>query len=303
MLDLIVFLKSSGANVNVSNLTDTILTFNSKNPNTNYKFYLVIEDRLTKVVDDIFDNIGRDKLLELSISDLSWAKDFNIFLDKHSNTSEWLLITHDDVEFVTDNYFESITTPLKNIYDNLGWVTSTNEHYFKNLGRGTTDTFRAGFYKDNNKWPKMFQLHRGPKNLDYPDRPVKIHGPMSAIMIIRMESMRIVGECEDWTPYTMLIDEDWSLTALKNNLINVWVPNVHHLHPLRINERAATNRWETEAHNGFLNKWGFNTGNPNITKWEQGISIGIDKLNTLWDNTLIPWSTDKNSYDWEYIDE
>ena len=126
---------------------------------------------------------------------------------------------------------------------------------------------------------------------------------MSAIMITTMQSMQKIGYCEDWTRYTMLIDEDWSLEALKNNLINVWVPNVFHLHPNRRSLRKANNRWIEDAQSGMLKKWGFNTGNPNTTGWIQGVSISLDELRSKYKGTNIPWSSYRNSFDWEFLDD
>ena len=304
--ELIVCLKCAGVNVRLDNLTDTVTSFIQKNKNVNYKFYVVAEEGIVNQAQTIFDTHARNRLLEIKTPSGSWATDFNLFIDKYSEAAEWLLVTHDDVKFLTDNYFHSIISALPENKNNIGWITSTSEHYYKNLGKMVTDTFRAGFYKDNYKWhdceyngTAMFQLHHNDfNNIDYPNAAVKIHGPMSAIMIIPMSSMKQIGHCEDWTPYTMMIDEDWSLEALKNNLYNVWVPNVYHLHPNRFEHRKALNRWVEQAHGSFLRKWGFQVG----LGGEQGCSIGLAELKKRWKHTLIPWSSYRNSYDWEYLD-
>jgi len=306
MLDLIVFLKSSGANVRADNLYDTIKSFTDKNVGLNYKFYFVVDAWVEPVLDDIIQQIGcKHRVLDVVVTDNSWAKDFNIFLDTHKDSSEWLLITHDDVVFLTDNYFKQITESVKGHESKIGWITSTSEYYYKHEGKLTTDTFRPGFHLDHHKWGKgMFQLHNGDiKNPDYPSRPVKIHGPMSAIMITTMQSMQKIGYCEDWTRYTMLIDEDWSLEALRNNLVNVWVPSVFHMHPNRRSLRKANNRWVSAAQSGMLEKWGFNTGDPNTTGWTQGVSIPLEDLRSMYKNTNIPWSSYRNSFDWEFLDD
>ena len=306
MLDLIVFIKSSGANVRPDNLHDTIRSFVDKNVGLNYKFYFVVDAWVAPSLDKIIEKVRcKDKVLDIVVTDNSWAKDFNIFLDMHKNSSKWLLISHDDVIFLTDSYFKKIIDSIKGHESKIGWITSTSEYYYKHENLLTTDTFRPGFHIDHDKWGKgMFQLHNcDMKNPDYPTRPVKIHGPMSAIMITTMESMQKIGYCEDWTRYTMLIDEDWSLEALKNNLINVWVPSVFHLHPNRRSLRKANNRWVNDAQEGMLKKWGFNTGNPNTTGWIQGVSIPLDELRNMYKNTNIPWSSYRNSFDWEFIDD
>ena len=57
MLDLIVYIKCSGANVREDNLFDTIYSFEEKNKKEDYKFYIVVdsvmERGLLKIIDDI----------------------------------------------------------------------------------------------------------------------------------------------------------------------------------------------------------------------------------------------------------
>ena len=50
MLELIVFIKSSGANARLDNLSDTLTTFINCNPGINYKFYLVVDPDLKDFV-------------------------------------------------------------------------------------------------------------------------------------------------------------------------------------------------------------------------------------------------------------
>ena len=98
----------------------------------------------------------------------------------------------------------------------------------------------------------------------------------------------------------MLIVEDWSLRALQNNLWNVWVPYVKHLHWLRPSSRKVLNRFGDECDQQFYQKWGFKTGKIH---GPQGCSINIDEFREMFKGTLIPWSSYRNSYDWEYVDD
>jgi len=302
-MKLLVFIKSSGPNVNVDNLRDTLTSFEDKNKGVDYKFYLVVDHSVSGFVKKLFsDEIGDDKLLHIEdADDKTWAEDFNLFLDRHKNSSEWLLISHDDVLYVTDDYFNKMTEHVSGIQDSIGWMTSTSEQYFRNMGRMVVDTFRPGNHIDSENWPLMFQIHMGSiDKLDYPEKPVQIHGVMSAVMLIPMKSMRKIGYCENWSPYTMLIDEDWSLRSLEINLKNVWIPEVHHLHPIRPEKRKVWNRYDKQCQDAFQNKWGFRTGKNEGT---QGCSIDLDEFRDKFKGTLIPWSSYRNSYDWEYIDE
>jgi len=299
-LDLIVFIKCSGPNIREDNITDTINSFIEKNKTCSYGFYITVDNKMKDIVHKIFE--GRDTLLKLKVSDNSWAKDFNEFFDEYKEATDWILISHDDVEYITENYFESIVNQVSG-YENIGWITSTSDYYYAIENKVVTDTFRLGFYNDVDRWGAMFQLHNMSSTpdlelLDVPEKPVKVHGIMSAVMLINVKSLEKIGHCEDWTNYTMLIDEDWSLEALKNNMWNVWVPNVHHRHPIRRHLRPTNNKWEEEAHNGFEKKWGFDIG-----KYPNGLSIPVEELREKYSETNIPWSTYRNSYDWEYIDE
>ena len=312
-LDLVVFIKCSGDNARPDNLEDTIVSFIEKNPGVNYGFYIVADPHIIPHVAPIFrKNPQSDKhLLEVKTTLNSWATDFNEFYIKYKDKAEWLLISHDDVVFKTQNYFNEIVRATEHKKEQVGWITSGSDYYYRELGTVVTDTFRAGFHKDFHNWGAMFQLHKlahckgNPSLLkqslhliDYPSRPVKIHGPMSAIMMTTMSSMEKIGMCEDWTRYTMLIDEDWSLSALKNNLWNVWVPHVFHSHPNRRHLRVSNNKWEAEAHAGLVKKWGFDTG-----AYTQGVSIPVEELREQYTGTNVPWSSYRNSYEWEYLDD
>ncbi len=303
--ELLVFIKCSGPNKRADNIKDTITSFAQKNTDCSYKFYIVCDSDMVSPIKDIFSSspyVEKDTLLELRSSEASWATDFNRFFTRHKEEAEWILISHDDVEYLTDSYFSSLVKGVEGYQDRVGWITSTSDYYYSKEYKVVTDTFRAGFYKDFGKWGAMFQLHRMERYpdlelLDIPSRTVKVHGIMSAVMLIKVSALEKVGLCEDWTLYTMLIDEDWSLEALRNNLWNVWVPNVHHTHPLRKNLRPTNNKWEKEAHAGFIKKWGFDVGS-----YTQGISIPIEDLRKKYKDTNIPWSSYRNSYDWEFLD-
>jgi hypothetical protein len=53
-MKLLVFIKSSGPNVNVDNLRDTLTSFDDKNKGVDYKFYLVVDQPLSGFVKKLF---------------------------------------------------------------------------------------------------------------------------------------------------------------------------------------------------------------------------------------------------------
>ena len=66
MLDLIVFIKSSGANVRPDNLHDTIRSFVDKNVGLNYKFYFVVDAWVAPSLDKIIEKVRcKDKVLDI----------------------------------------------------------------------------------------------------------------------------------------------------------------------------------------------------------------------------------------------
>jgi hypothetical protein len=300
-MKLIVFIKSSGPNLNLENLKDTLTSFHEKNSEVDYKFYLVIDSSIQDFVNDLFENtIGMNKLLHIEIADdKTWPEDFNVFLERHSESAEWLLIAHDDVLFISDNWFEEMIKPVLHMQDSIGWMCSTND---APTMQGRPDHgVRPGHHKDHNNWPYMWHLHNGSiDKFDYPEKAVFVHGVFSSCMLTPMKSMNKIGPCENWSLYTMLIDEDWSLRALQNNLWNVWVPYVKHLHWLRPSSRKVLNRFGDECDQQFYQKWGFKTGKIH---GPQGCSINIDEFREMFKGTLIPWSSYRNSYDWEYVDD
>ena len=86
------------------------------------------------------------------------------------------------------------------------------------------------------------------------------------------------------------------MESLRNNFINIWIPSVFYLHPLRWKERKAPDRFKSEARSGFFKKWGFNGGTANISDSE------IEDFCMQFESTNIPWSKGKLSYDWEYLE-
>lgn len=302
MLDLIIFIKAAGPNIREDNLFDTLTSLRKRVGIENYGFYLVVEQSMLNSVKraDI-----DSKILEIKFvnSDSSWAVDYNLFLDKYLDKTRWILISHDDLTVDTDNFFEKMILPIAN--KEVGWIVSTSDYYYKHEGLPIACTGRTGFFKDRNNF--VYECHKfGKKHwgdtkqnlhlIDMPDinQVVKIFGPMSDFMMVSSESMKKIGYCEDWTKYTMLVDEDWALTAQKNNLHNVWVPNVFHTHPLRKQVRPTGNKWEKEARAGFLKKWDFEHPYSEET---------IKLVRERFKDTLIPWSSYKNSYEWEYLNE
>ena len=63
MLDLIVFVKSSGANVRLDNLYDMVNSFIIKNKNLNYKFYFAVDSGIESSLSNMLKEINQENLL------------------------------------------------------------------------------------------------------------------------------------------------------------------------------------------------------------------------------------------------
>lgn len=309
MLDVLIFLKSSGAAARLDNLQDTMLSVKSKIGIENYAFYIVVDPWMLDGVSQIIKNTGlQDKIFTLISSDNSWAYDYNLFLTSVHGETDWIMTAHDDLSFRTNNFFPKIVNMVGNKRKEIGWITATIDYYYRQMGEPVPCSGRELFCLDRVNYPLTFECHRFVRELhnngrakqnlhllDMPDpnKLVRVPGVMSAVMLTTTESALNIGPCEDWTKYTILIDEDWSLESQKKNLWNLWASGIYIDHPLRANLRTVWNRWEKEAHAGFLKKWGFKA----CTYPEEDIR----DIRIQFKDTNIPWSSYRNTFDWSYL--
>ena len=315
MLDVITFIVSSGPNVFKENLIETIFSISKNIGDCEHKYYIVVDDVSTeKFIKDVFSNdklskvIKPDSLLEIVYSRNSWAKDFNSFFEKHQDSSKYLLISHDDLTINTPNFFKKSMKEIEGFEDQIGWIVYTNDRYHRDPcepDRGPRSNFAGpGFALDRDRDPYVYECHNFSEGtpltkenehlLDFPKAAVKCYGPFD-LMLISAAAMKKIGPCSDWTPYTMLIDEDWALESLKNNLVNVWIPDVFmtHPNPKQDHRRKGDLRYQEMAHEAFYTKWGFlcHRYTPEV----------IEMIKEKYKDTNIPWSIGRNTYDWEYL--
>ncbi|GAI52407.1 unnamed protein product, partial [marine sediment metagenome] len=130
----------------------------------------------------------------------------------------------------------------------------------------------------------------------FPNAPVKCHAPFNHFVLIEMDKLKRIGECENWqTHNALLVDEDWGLRALELGLHNVWVPDIEYIHyRLRGGSRSSEQiaEYSERVHKLFFEKWGFDS---------EGRVEELDFIKEKYKNTNIPWSIDRKSYDWDYI--
>jgi len=314
MLDVIVFIASVGPIVNKGSLLETIYSISKNIGECNYKFYIVIDNEgMKKFTEQIFDNeklrhvIKENSLLEVVYTKGPWATDYNDFFEAYKNTTEYILVSHDDLTINTPNFFRKTLKEIEGKEDEVSWITYTNDHYYKRTSGIMPNSIITGFHTDAGNYPLVFECHNFKEGeyltednedlLDYPDRAVKCHGIFIIPGLISVKSMEKIGPCANFGPYTMLINEDWSLESLKNNLFSIWVPDIFITHP---NPKYPRNtdfdlRFEAESHRLFYEKWGF-FAHKDYVKPEKREQI-LEKYK----DTSIPWSASRKTYEWDYL--
>jgi hypothetical protein len=310
VLDLIIFIKSDGENANPKDLTKTVNSLETNVGAPSYKYYFVLNAQQEKTILNMVKSglLDKEKILKIRKSTASWAYEYNLFFDSYKSMARYILISHDDLVLKTKDLF-NITIKLIEGVENIGWMTFTCDHYYRNLGKPWGVSARMGFAKDRKKWPYIYECHKFDRSyegksqqhlclLDMPEsgRLVKIHATYSCFNMVSTKSMEKIGPCEDWTPYTMLIDEDWGLETLKKNLWNVWIPDVYYIHPLNATN-THKNRHQKQAHSKFTKKWGFDHASDVPSRAQ------LEELKKEYENTLFCWSADYNTFDWQYLEK
>jgi hypothetical protein len=311
--DLTIFIASVGPNVFKTNLIETIYSIAKNIGDFDYKFYIVVDDPdIEAFVKQIFDNqqlrqfIKEESLLEIVYTRDSWATDYNEFFEKYKDTTRYILSSHDDIIMHTPNFFGKTLEEIGGHEEEVGWIVYTNNHYY-NLPTGPMpNSFGNGFHTDMKNFPFVYECHNFNKGLrltnenkhlmDFPERAVRCHGPWD-FMVVSAQAMKKIGPCAHFGPYTMLIDEDWALESLKNNLINIWVPSVSltHPNPKNVGRRRLELRFADEAHELFIKKWGFRAHD------DYEIAEKREEILEKYKDTNIPWSSARKSYEWDYL--
>ena len=313
MIDLTIFIASVGPNVFKTNLIETIYTLSKNVGDYDYKFYIVVDNpEIEAFAREIFnheairDVVKSDALLEVVYTKDSWATDYNEFFEKYKDSTRYILISHDDILMHTPNFFGKTLEEIEGHEDEVGWVVYTNNHYYNLPDGPMPNSFGNGFHTDMDNFPFVYECHNFQKGMrltnenkhlfDFPQRAVWCHGPWD-LMLVSSAAMEKIGPCAYFGPYTMLIDEDWALESLKNNLINIWVPSVMltHPNPKNVHRRRQELRFAEDAHTLFTEKWGFRAHDDYENPDKRAEILERFK------DTNIPWSSTRKSYEWVYL--
>ena len=245
----------------------------------------------------------------------TWAEFMNVAAKVADDTGcDWLIESHDDVEILTPNLVQKVEDAIGDKKDQIGWISFLDKDYLRGHW---APSVREGFAIDavkENAWSrkKTHQFHSLPENwwslnntrqyleslpYDIPNRPVKCHAPFSHFIMIKTETLRSkIGDCPNWSPVSLLIDEDRGLTALSRGLFNIWIPQIEYIHVRAVGTRAADQIKEfgPDVHKKFEQKWGF----PH-----KGVYSDAE-LNTIGNRfvgTNVPWSMSRCTYEWDYL--
>ena len=134
--------------------------------------------------------------------------------------------------------------------------------------------------------------------VDLPKKTVKVHAPLSHFVLIKFSVLKQIGKAIDWgTKNHLLLDEDWGLSALELNYPNIWIPDIEY-HHVRLQNAGGGTRSSPEiskenirVNKLFYEKWGFHQ----VPSFEE-----LKILREKHKDNLIPWSSYRNSYDWDY---
>jgi hypothetical protein len=306
MNDLAIYINAAGPNTILEKLVKTIDSYKStlKDTGTTYKICLHTDNYdMGREVMDLYD----EDLLDVYVSNRSFAINYEIFFDEYKKDFEYVMISHDDLIITTPDWFNHAKRSIGDKLVDTGWISFTSTGYRDFCKIPMSNSVREGFATDRERYPYCFECHhynRGDKFtddnkhlLDYPIGPVKVHAIFPHIMLISSKNMEVVGPCSDWSEYTLLIDEDWSMTALKHNLINVWVPDVFYQHPLQYPRKADGIRYQQEVHAKFAEKWEWNFNFGNYS------DEFIDYFCKKFKDTNIPISQGKPTFAYQYVHE
>lgn len=252
-MDLAIGIKIGSPLSDLQKVKTTIESIIKKIGTKEYKIIIllapIIPEHIKEYIYRAYEEHNENIIL-LPEEDLDWP----VFINKAINIAEkmdceYFIEAHDDIELLTDGFFPKTKKIVEKIQEPVGWISFTDKGYLFGF---YCPPVREGFHIDYRKekaWEKrkLFQFHNLPDdwwkkkpwhsnkkfrklNLDYPKGPVKCHAPYSDLSMIKMDVLKEIGPCDNISNYTLLVDEDWGLRALKLGLFNIWIPDICFIH-------------------------------------------------------------------------
>jgi hypothetical protein len=343
MKDIAIAIKVGSPNSKVKLVKNTFESIRQRIGKCDWKIFICLGLSIPKEVDQFVKEYVKNDTDHFEIflnDDVSWAEFINQAIDRSADY-EYFIKAHDDIELLTPDFFHKVTSTLKSINQEVGWVSFHDIGWKK--GNFSVST-RDGYYIDvleEKSWytRQIFQFHLFPANwtkaptlinygyygikritnllniaplpypkpvwkiknykADVPDAPVRCHAPFNNFVLIKRSVLDKIGKCEEWnTKNALLVDEDWGLRCLEKNIPNIWIPTIQHEHTMGKYEGGGTRSWNIITNDSkrvdelFHKKWGFNhVPTPEDLKF----------IREKYKNTLIPWSSYRRSWEWDYI--
>ena len=277
--------------------------------------------------------INKDSLLEVVNSKKTWTENYVEFFEKYKDEAKYLLISHDDIIIRHKNFISETLELLEDKEEPVGWITFTNvKHYLHPATKNPiANSVKNPFAKDRFSHPRLYECHAflaGEKvkiadetydrmmsfsvnksyaknlrwthiaKLKFPDGPVKVFGPYSHFNLISFEAAKQIGPPSNWSEYTIFMDDDWNMASLVKDLNNVWIPQIHYVHPnpryTALRKPGTDLRYLNETALKFKEKWGFSPDGE----------LSDDELKEMmvkYKNTHVSSVMNKNTYDWDYL--
>ena len=258
-----------------------------------------VDISILKMVAQLQKDVGKDKIIIDRNHCDTFAAFTNYVIVKYTEDAKWFLISHDDIELKTEYFIGKVVKEIRHLKENIGWISFTDDDY---LNGHRVPSTRPGFHSDyveaNGFMRNLFQLHNGGKlKYDFPTGPVRCHAPFSHFILIETKKLKQLGLCEDWSVVSLLIDEDWGLTAMLKGMVNIWIPNIIYNHSRPGGKTRAgpvIKKVGVKVGNTFFfKKWGFSPEWP--------IRRIVKVVEKKYCNTNIAWSIGRKSFDWDYM--
>lgn len=330
--DLAIAIRIGSPRSTLSLVHDTFESITTNIGDCNYKFLISLDPMIRPEIRHYVLRLHLQypkRFVILEEKRTYWADFINEAITR-SQDCEYFIKAHDDIKLLTPNFFPRTRDYLASLKEQIGWINFTEANYLYTdyyYGPPTRPGFHLDFYQGAYERRQMFQFHNLPNNwwkgsvfdsvppllgilprptakeiidrIDMPLAAVKCHAPYNMMVMIKTKVLKKIGRCAKWQTYNaLLVDEDWGLRAMQMRYWNIWIPQVYYLHlrppGLRYGNRSQYQVLQDtkRVHAAFTKKWGFDTPTPRKT---------LQMIAKNFKSTYIPWSIDRLSYDWDYV--
>lgn len=338
-------IKLGGINERIFDIKKLITSILSNTYYNNFEIHIHYEDNVNNEIQSYITNLDKHNIICFKYKKCSWYS----WLKKSFISAEnfnYLITLHSDCYFISKYFDKKIVNELKDI-DNLGVFTLFDESFKSGF---FYPQFRDGFFKDqiekrkfatqseyhnqkdnwhifNVRLKKLLNFSKFPKSInsnlfqlfskldlekmDFPKKKVKTSGIFSHLIGFKSKNLRFFSDITNLDiSHGLYADEDICWLSLKNELLNVFIPNVsfYHLRPSLGKTRSGNyiSQDFKKVQKIFYEKWNFLPAEwLNTDHFSKHISMHetneiIKKIEKIHGKSL-SWSKDYYSFDWEKL--